>query len=336
MRKGCEMAWVKYSGNPIIRPAAGTWKHDRCTSVTVAFVDETCYFYHDGGIGSWWKGMPGFNWVGLLTCAAGEFDGKTFEEFICNPILTHGAYDDMDRVGMISPRVEVIDGKFYLYYNAMSYESFVAGKCPTWLKQIGLAISDDAVSFEKVGREPIVKIPPGWGAANPKTFLRDGKWHMLTGQAPVDKSKGYAVYLDVSADPCRFEGPRECVFGPGEAGGWDSFSLACPTFYRDEEDGCYYLLYGASDKNWDYPAAYGLARSHDLRHWERHPDNPIIRRGEADEWDGGAIWITEFLKREGRWYAWYEGRSAGMDSGLEYSPGATKQIGLLTNDGKIW
>ena len=330
------MAWVKHPDNPIIRPEPGTWKQDRCTSVSVAFVDEMCYFYHDGGIGTWWNGTPGFNWVGLQTCRAKDFDGKTFDEFICNPILTHGRYCDMDRVGMISPRVEIINGKFYLYYNAMSYENFVPGKCPTWLKQIGVAVSEDGINFEKVSREPIVKIPPGYGAANPKPFSRDGKWHMLTGQAPVDKSKGYAVYLDISDDPCFFDGPRRCVFTPGEPGAWDSFSLACPTFYWDEDDGFYYMLYGASDKNWDYPGDYGLARSRDLINWERHGDNPIICRGKTEDWDGGAIWITELTKVAGRWYAWYEGRSAGKSSAQEYSPGATKQIGLITNDGSIW
>ena len=96
------------------------------------------------------------------------------------------------------------------------------------------------------------------------------------------------------------------------------------------------MLYGASDEKWDYPAAYGLARSRDLVDWERHRDNPIIRRGNTEDWDGGAIWITELTKVGGRWYAWYEGRSAGRDSGQEYSPGAAKQIGLLTNDDDIW
>ena len=31
--------WTRDPDNPIIRPEPGTWKHDRCTSVTVAFKD---------------------------------------------------------------------------------------------------------------------------------------------------------------------------------------------------------------------------------------------------------------------------------------------------------
>ena len=46
--------------------------------------------------------------------------------------------------------------------------------------------------------------------------------------------------------------------------------------------------------------------------------------------------ITEFIEKNDRYYAWYEGRSGGKDRPVEYSPGATKQIGLMTLDGDPW
>lgn len=328
--------WGKDPDNPIIRPEPGTWKHDRCTSVTVCFDDETCRCYHDGGIGFWWDGVPGFNWIGLLTCPAAQFDGKTFEPFVGNPILTHGRFRDFDRTGMISPRVELIDGRFYLYYCGVTYERFTPGEPPLWRKAIGLAVSDDGINFEKIGSEPMVRTPPDVSAGCPKPFLHEGRWHMLTCQAPHDRSAGFAVYLQTSDDPACFDGAAQRVFGPGPEGAWDARSIAAPAFCFDPDDGWYYLLYGGCGETWDYPAGIGVARSTDLRHWQRHPDNPVIRRGQPGAWDDGAIWVTELVKRGGTWYAWYEGRSAGRDRREEYAPGATKQIGLLTNSGSLW
>ncbi|MAE61846.1 MAG: hypothetical protein CMJ49_10890 [Planctomycetaceae bacterium] len=328
--------FIKDPTNPIITPEPGTWKHDRCTSVTIAFHNDRCYFYHDGGIGFWWNGVPGFNWIGLLTCDADQFDGKTFTPFIANPILTHGRFCDIDRLGMISPRVHIIDNQFYLYYCAVSYEHFEPGKVPTWRKAIGLAISDDGINFQKVSRQPVVKYESDTAAGCPKLYRHDNRWHMLTNGAPIDHSAGFRIYLQTSDDPRYFDAPAECVFAPGPPGSWDCRSLAAPAFCFDEDDGYYYMLYGGCDEQWDYPASIGLARSNDLRHWQRHPDNPIIHRGEPGAWDDGAIWVTEFIKHQRNYYAWYEGRSAGRDRTEEYSPHATKQIGLLTSTGPLW
>ena len=330
------MPWIRDPDNPIIRPEPGTWKHHRCTSCTLAFKDVQCFFYHDGGIGFWWDGVPGFNWIGLLTCPEDRFDGKTFEPFLCNPVLTHGRFCDIDRLGMISPRVRIIDDMFHLYYNATSYESFTPGRPPVWRKTIGLATSPDGINFEKVGGEGVVRLRPGYGAGTPTPFLHEGRWHMLTCQAPIDRSRGYGVYVTVSDNPRGFDRQLECVFGPGAESAWDGHSVVAPAFCLDEESGWYYMLYGGMDRQFDYPAAYGLARSRDLRTWERHPRNPLIRRGDPGAWDDGAIWFTEFAEINRRFYAWYEGRSAGRDRGEEYSPGATKQIGLMALEGDPW
>ena len=332
------MSWEKDPDNPVIRPEPGTWKHDRCTSVTLAFKDDTCWFYHDGGVGFWWNGVPGYNSVGLLTCPESEFDGKTFAPFVCNPVLAKGRYADMDRTGMISPRVRLIDGCFFLYYCAVSYEedSFVPGECPTWVKTIGLAISDDGFNFDKVSNESIVAVPEGYSIGNPMPFLHEGRWNLLFCMGPIDRSAGFGVYRSVSDDPRSFDGRPEPVLLPEQAGAWTAYSIAAPAFCFDAASGWYYMLFGGCPAHYDYPAACGLARSRDLRAWELHPANPIIHRGEPGRWDDGAIWITAFVKVGERYYAWYEGRSAGRDRSEEYSPGATKQIGLMTNDGSIW
>jgi hypothetical protein len=328
-------AWLRDPDNPIIHPQPGSWKNDRCTSSTVTFKDGTCYFYHDGGIGSWWNGVPGFNWIGLLTCPEDQFDGKTFSPFECNPILTHGRYCDIDRIGMISPRVALIDGQFFLYYCTVTYDRFVPGTQPRWIKNIGLAISEDGINFEKCP-DAVLDIGPEVSAGVPNVIDHDGRWHMLYSYGRSDRSQGVSIHLTESDDPRHFHGASERVFGPEDPEAWDGNSIVTPAICLDPESGWYYMLYGGCSRHWDYPASYGLARSRDLRNWERHPANPVIERGGPDDWDGGAMWITEFIKIGSRYYAWYEGRSAGRDRSEEYSPGAVKQIGLMTLDGDPW
>ena len=70
--------------------------------------------------------------------------------------------------------------------------------------------------------------------------------------------------------------------------------------------------------------------------WGKDPDDPIIRRGQPGQGDDGAIWVAELIKHRHTWYARYEGRGARRDRNEEYSRGATKQIGLLTNTGPLW
>lgn len=329
--------WIKDPDNPIICPEAGTWKHDRCTSVSLAFKDGTCYFYHDGGFGSWWNGLPGHSGIGLLTCSEELFDGKTFTPFLDNPVLAWGRFRDFDRVGLQSPRVRLIDEQFYLYYVGTSYTDFVPGECPLWTYDIGLAISTDGINFDKVGCEPIVRRRPNCRHGVPNVFSHEGCWHLLTGMQDTSTGDGFVVTLTTSDDPRRFDArDSDTVFAPGGHGVWDGYSIAAPAICWDPDDGYYYMLYGGCPKHLDYPAAAGLARSQDLRHWERYPGNPVVTRGKPGSWDDGAIWITEFAKINGIYYAWYEGRSAGRDCSESYSPGATKQIGLLTCQAPLW
>lgn len=329
--------WIKDPANPIIRPENGTWKHDRCTSVSLVFKDGTCYLYHDGGFGSWWNGVPGHSAIGLLTCPEESFDGKTFVSFRDNPVLTWGRFQDFDRVGLQSPRVRIIDGLFYLYYVGTSYSDFTAGKCPLWTYDIGLAISPDGVNFDKVGFAPIVKRKPGHRHGTPAVFFHEGRWHLLTCVHDSGTQDGFSVQLTIGDTPKSFDAwSGEIVFAPAGQGAWDGYSIAAPAFCRNHDDGWYYMLYGGCSKHLDYPADIGLARSQDLRNWQRYPGNPIIHRGEAGAWDAGAIWITEFVKVKNTYFIYYEGRSAGRDRKEAYSPGATKQIGLITCNGEIW
>jgi hypothetical protein len=69
----------------------------------------------------------------------------------------------------------------------------------------------------------------------------------------------------------------------------------------------YYLIYGGSSSLLDQPDYFGLARSNDLLHWERHPGNPIFGCGAKGQEDGGAIWFPALIETADRFVLLYEG-----------------------------
>ncbi|MDQ2798718.1 MAG: hypothetical protein M3Y13_03635, partial [Armatimonadota bacterium] len=85
-------------------------------------------------------------------------------------------------------------------------------------------------------------------------------------------------------------------------------------------DGWYYMFYiGFQDIN---RAAIGIARSRDgLTHWERLPQNPIVRPTPG-AWDADACYKPWAIYDGKRWLLWYNGRCEHVE-----------QIGLATKDG---
>jgi hypothetical protein len=81
--------------------------------------------------------------------------------------------------------------------------------------------------------------------------------------------------------------------------------VATGRLLRAEDE--FYLLYGGSSSLIDQPDAFGLARSRDLIHWERHPGNPVFGCGPKGSEDGGAIWFPALIETEEALVLLYEG-----------------------------
>lgn len=113
-------------------------------------------------------------------------------------------------------------------------------------------------------------------------------------------------HLRVSADGITFpdDGMSECVFR-GEPGSWDAQSVVTARIHRDRDT--FFMLYGGSANSLDEPEFFGLARSTDLRTWERHPGNPIFGHGAGGTIDGGAIWFPAMIETAADATLLYEG-----------------------------
>ena len=65
----------------------------------------------------------------------------------------------------------------------------------------------------------------------------------------------------------------------------------------------------------------------------KYENNPIFSKGEAGDWDEGAIWFTTVQKINGIYYMWYEGYGGGtarVEPYGTYLKGGKSQIGIAT------
>lgn len=124
----------------------------------------------------------------------------------------------------------------------------------------------------------------------------------------------------------------EAALAPGQADAWDSKAVHAPSVVRlpTGQAGTpkeYLLWYDGADRFDPYSGwAIGLATSGDGVHWERRPDNPVLRPGLPGSWDGASVHDPRVVWDGRRFLMWY--------SGYE---GARWRIGLaLSEDGVSW
>jgi len=300
--------WQRYSKNPIFPAVPGTWMEAQTANPDLLEMGDKYFMYFRGQQG-------GHDRIGLAKIRKKDFDGKTWK-ILPEPIIDVGKPGDPDETHVLDPASILGDGKIYLYYSAVS---------PTCNRSICLATSKDGIHFKKYQKNPIVI------GGGPEILLKDGKFYLYYWQ-PARSGKGFEIHLSTSPDGFHFEKVSvDPVLPTGAAGSWDSHTVETPRIFK--ENNLYYMIYCGSDRYDDYPWNAGLATSHDLVHWEKCAGNPIFSRGEAGEWDEGAIWFTTVEKINGIYYMWYEGYGGGT---ARWKPYGTylqcgkSQVGMAT------
>ncbi len=109
------------------------------------------------------------------------------------------------------------------------------------------------------------------------------KWFMF--YTVAEKGTEDAIALATSTDGLAWE-KHGVVLPPGPKGAWDSRLVGRPSVLH--EDGAFRMWYDGQPLAEDRPAAglrgprgVGLATSQDGLTWQRHPANPLLRRGEG-------------------------------------------------------
>ena len=325
--------WERDADNPILPVIPDTWRHSRVANCSLVIRNGFAHLYYRAGMGVWWQGAIGHEAIGLASCPLDGFDGKHWRDYPYNPIFFPGATGDFDGVGAIDPNVIVHDGTFYMFYCGIEnppLDSLPADgifhTAPVWVKRPGLAISHDGLNFYRAQTTPLIGDDPLM-LSLVSIMRRNGRWEALgirEMEAGIEYTqRRYAYYHYAADDVTQWKLTRdEPVLLPQP----DSRALSSCRWFREGE--WYYLLYGGTPQR-DYPDHFGLARSRDLVHWQKHPE-PVFQRGDAGQWDDGGIWIGDIARVGDTYYLWYEGRGAGIDRNREYAPGGYSQIGLAT------
>jgi len=145
--------------------AAGSWDDERVGDPDVIKVGNKWYMYYHGYDGSNMR-------IGLATST----DLVSWSKYAGNPVLDLGAAGEWDELHVHKPDVvyNPDDGKYYMFYTGVNSE---------WYYAIGLATSNDGITWTKYINNPIITDPEGTShgieAATVFNYPKDGKWYMF-------------------------------------------------------------------------------------------------------------------------------------------------------------
>jgi predicted GH43/DUF377 family glycosyl hydrolase len=309
-RDSIPFIWKRHPGNPVFPSTAGTWREAQTANPDLLLNGDTCFMYFRGQ-------RDGHDRIGVATIPREKFNGFTWKVHP-EPVIDVGGPGSWDENHALDPATILHNGKVFLYYTGCS---------PREDRTICLAVSEDGIHFTKYANNPVVI-----GGA-PEVAYRDSTFYLYYWKI-VPGKKGFQIHFATSRDGFHYNEPSNSLALPvGREGEWDSFTVETPRIFREGD--LYYMIFCGSDRNKDYPFHAGLATSRDLVSWTKYPGNPIFGRGEAGEWDEGAIWFTTVEKINGWYYMWYEGYGGGTARTQPYGSylkGGKSQVGMATLD----
>ena len=293
----------KHPANPVIRRTPGTFFAKHAANPDLLEFAGTCFLYFRG------QDARGHDEIGVAHTSRSAFDGVSWTIPAENPIIRVSPDPaEFDSGYILDPAAIIIGGKIYLYYTAHRAD-WQSWNTPS---HIGLAVSDGGFHFEKSGNNPIIE-----GMA-PEIIQHAGIFRLFFQRLCEDRTH-FEIWCCTSPEGVHFSAAdARIVFRPsGEAEAFDRCSISTVRIWHEHD--WFYMTYGGCPKFIDYPAAIGLARSRNLRHWERYPGNPILAAGTPGAWDEGALWFATVFKMNSTYYLWYEG--TGTASSLSNSEG---------------
>ena len=168
--------------------------------------------------------------------------GKTFTRLGNGPILS---YTPDEPFVLSGPKIRRFDGCFYLFYIAGRKWKRVESR-PEPVYKIRLAISDDGVTWRKLGRDLIEsRIEDDEAQASPDVFHANGKYHMFfCYRHSADyrgKQNGYRIGYASSTNLLDWTRDDDKAGIDVSEEGWDSEMISYPHVF--ELDGRTYLAY---------------------------------------------------------------------------------------------
>ena len=291
------LAWTHHRDNPVVSPSGSTWKSRWTANPEILQLGKRMLLYYRGnGV------IPGeragfHDRIGVAELSTLGPERLGFRELNNgSPVVNIGKDGDFDGQNVLDPAAVEFKGEILLYYSAI-------GKGPN---SIGLAVSADGERFKKIG-----KVLEG---RSPDAIVSGDTLFLCYQKRTVD---GYNVSMAYSLDGRTFSLMGNTPVIAGQKERWDAKSITTPRIFKERE--WYYMVYGGSADFADEPEYFGLARSRDLLHWERHPGNPIFSAGAHATADGGAIWFPAIIDVGNYAVMLYEGSRGRFSWDLQLS-----------------
>ena len=281
-------ATAKNSENPVLKQGNG-WDADRVADPEVIKVGDEWRIYYSG--------RPERS-IGVATSPDGLVDWSKRAE---NPVLTPGASGSWDSSTAERPSVIKLGGKYYMWYTGSDGST----------SQIGLATSDDGISWTKHDSNPVLTPnSSGWDSSHvySQGVLYEGGTVYLfyTAKGSSSEQIGYAT----SADGVNWSKSSSNPVLPPSSSGWDSINTHNPDLTK--VGSTYHMVYsgkGSTSPNAGHEQV-GHAWSTDLDNWTKNPHNPIISHGADSEWDYDDVTQGEIVRDGDTFELFYAGDDA--------------------------
>jgi predicted GH43/DUF377 family glycosyl hydrolase len=285
--------WVKYEHNPVMGGKYGT-----CFDISVL---------HEGGVYRMWLSWRPKHSVALVESK----DGIHWSEpptIVLSPRKETGWEDDVNR-----PVVVKRGDGYHMWYTGQANGH----------SSIGYAISTDGKTWRRMSDKPVLSPDKPWekvAVMCPHVMWDESAklfrmWYSGGGQYEPN-AIGYATSRDGLNWTKSDSNP---IFSADPKIAWEQNRVTGCQVIRRPDD---YLMFYIGFRDIDH-AQIGVARSKDgITNWQRHPDNPIVRRGN-DRWDHDACYKPFAVLDGHRWLLWYNGRH-----------GSLEQIGVVFHEGE--
>lgn len=221
--------WIRYSHNPILSPGKkGSWDSELVAHSFIIKKDNLYYMFYDGS--------PSREWREEIGLAVSK-DLIRWEKYKNNPVLKSNDYW-WDKAHVSRCCVFQEKNKYYIYFAGNVGKNH-------YQERIGLAISEDLVSWKKICREPVLNLGQkdewdGFHIADPRVIKINDLFLMFyTG---YDLKKRGRIGLAFSQNLINWTKFKlNPVLNVGKRGEWDCDEACRADIFQDQDK--YFIIY---------------------------------------------------------------------------------------------
>lgn len=318
-------AWIKYAGNPILRPGYLTTNSNDYYSLSDSCVLKVTNIYKI------WYTASGFTSITANNHAAIHYaessNGIDWIKYTNNPVIdiTTNGWDAfaIETITVLIDHAARATQRYKAWYCGKITNAGLSAKY-----DIGYATSSNGIHWTKYAGNPVLikGSASEWDnefIEGPTVIYDSGTYKMwyagldtIANSQPTDGkvSIGYATSPD-GINWTKY--PGNPVLTVGSSGSWDSITVQDPCVIQDSNG--FHMWYGGKDATYaHYGQQTGYAYSADGTNWTKSGNNPVLMWGSASEWDHNTASYPTVLVESNTLKMWYTGKEPDFPASLPY------------------